>query len=164
MTKITIDFETRSEIDLKKTGAWPYSEHESTDIMCLAYKINNEVPFVWLNQKFITDELIRRSTAFKDKGFNLDIARKPIRLFEYIDQEGTIIEAHNAVHFELPLWLNVGCRRYGWPEIPSTMWRCSQAKCATHNIPQSLEKAAKALGLPIEKDMEGKIQALPLWN
>jgi DNA polymerase len=36
-----IDFETRSEADLKKVGIWKYSTHPSTEILCVGLKVEN---------------------------------------------------------------------------------------------------------------------------
>ena len=44
--KITIDFETRSACDIG-LGAWLYSLHPSTEIMCLAYKIGDAPTKLW---------------------------------------------------------------------------------------------------------------------
>lgn len=34
---VIIDFETYSEIDIKKVGAWVYSAHPSTEVICMSY-------------------------------------------------------------------------------------------------------------------------------
>ncbi len=34
-----IDFETRSACDLRKCGAWIYSKHPTTEILCLAFRL-----------------------------------------------------------------------------------------------------------------------------
>ena len=34
-----VDFETRSAVDLKKTGAYAYAAHPTTDIWCMAYAL-----------------------------------------------------------------------------------------------------------------------------
>ena len=36
---VVIDFETTSELDLKKTGACKYARHPSTKVLCMAYKL-----------------------------------------------------------------------------------------------------------------------------
>jgi DNA polymerase len=41
MTNVYIDFETRSEVDLKKVGIWEYSKHPSTEVLCIAYKLGD---------------------------------------------------------------------------------------------------------------------------
>jgi DNA polymerase bacteriophage-type len=42
-------------------------------------------------------------------------------------------------------------------ETPISKWRCTMAKARSHGLPASLEKCAKALNLPIQKDMEGNV-------
>ena len=37
---IHLDFESRSRVDIWEVGAWAYSVHPSTDILCLAYAID----------------------------------------------------------------------------------------------------------------------------
>ena len=37
MTHLHIDFETRSTVDLKKTGAFVYAEDPTTDLWCACY-------------------------------------------------------------------------------------------------------------------------------
>lgn len=42
-----LDFETRSEIDLKECGVYKYATDVSTDIVCLAYKIDDGATQLW---------------------------------------------------------------------------------------------------------------------
>jgi DNA polymerase len=123
---IYIDFETRSELDLKKVGAWKYSLHPSTEVMCLAAR--REVP----------SDLILL--------IDFDL--------ETLEYAGENIEAHNAF-FEFAIWHNILVPRYGWPAIPEDRWYCSAAKAAYHGLPRKLEEACLALDLDTQKDMEG---------
>lgn len=50
--KIYIDFETRSKIDISKSGAVRYSEDPTTEIICLAYALNDEPYKIWTPPKF----------------------------------------------------------------------------------------------------------------
>ena len=46
----SIDFETRSVVDLKAAGVYKYAESEHTDILCMAYAFDDEEPelhFPW---------------------------------------------------------------------------------------------------------------------
>jgi DNA polymerase len=130
---ITIDFETRSKADLKKVGAWVYAEHESTSVLCLAYKIDDAETKIWRAHK--EDPL-------------------PEDLFIAI-ASGEEVEAHNAF-FELCIWEQVCVARMGWPKICRKQWRCSAAKCAAHSLPRSLGEVAYALGLETQKDASGR--------
>ena len=133
--KLTIDFESRSACDLKKQGAWVYSEHPTTDVLCMAYKEHGN-----------PDCRVISSKNMRHEGYHRVIAT-------LIDQ-ATTIEAHNA-HFELAIWTNVCVKKYGWPPLPLHKLRCSAAKASMHALPRSLEQACMALGLPVQKDMEG---------
>ena len=128
--RLFIDFETRSACDLKKHGAHVYSEHPTTDILCMALKWESKPPFV----------ITPRTTTGAALADLLEIA--------------TEIWAHNA-SFEQVMWENVAVPRYGWPPLPLEKLRCSAAKAAMHSLPRRLEDACNALGLPVRKDMEG---------
>ena len=41
MTDIHLDLETYSEVDLPKAGLYRYAEHESTEILMMAYAIDD---------------------------------------------------------------------------------------------------------------------------
>ena len=45
---LTIDFETRSACDLRKSGAYRYAQDPSTDVMCLAFKPDDEPTRLWI--------------------------------------------------------------------------------------------------------------------
>jgi DNA polymerase len=124
-----IDFETRSACDIKKRGGWVYSEHPTTEVLCLAWKWENTKTQIWI------------------PGYPTDWIAEGIN-------RATEIFAHNA-SFELAIWMNVCVKKYGWPALPLEKLRCSAAKAAMHSLPRSLEGAGAALGLRIQKDMEG---------
>jgi DNA polymerase len=42
------DYETRSTIDLQKTGAWKYASHPNTEVICCAYAIDDDPPEIWI--------------------------------------------------------------------------------------------------------------------
>lgn len=45
--EVSVDLETRSALDLKKSGASAYARHASTDVWCMAYSIAGEEPRLW---------------------------------------------------------------------------------------------------------------------
>lgn len=45
--KVHFDFETYSEADIKH-GAWVYSEHQTTEVLCMAYAYDNGPVMLWL--------------------------------------------------------------------------------------------------------------------
>ena len=53
--KIHFDFETYSESDIRKTGAWQYAMHPTTEVQCMAYSIDDQKPVLWLPKEPIPD-------------------------------------------------------------------------------------------------------------
>lgn len=47
-TKVSFDFETYSTTPIKDHGAWVYSEHGSTEVLCMAYAYAEDEPRLWL--------------------------------------------------------------------------------------------------------------------
>ena len=48
MSRLFIDIETRSELDVAKVGAFAYAEHPSTEILCMAYAADEGPVSIWL--------------------------------------------------------------------------------------------------------------------
>lgn len=48
MKKVSFDFETFSECDLKSCGSWIYSNHPSTEVICMAYAYDSSQVELWL--------------------------------------------------------------------------------------------------------------------
>lgn len=138
--RATIDFEGRSAADIK-SGAWIYSKHPTTEVLCLAYKLPG-----WKKPKLY-------HCAHPDLG--IEASPLPKELFQWI-QLGGLVEAHNA-EFEMCIWENV-CLAMGWPAIKPEQWRCSAAKASALALPRALDDLCAALGLPAElkKDKRGK--------
>lgn len=131
---IHIDFETRSECSIWDAGAWVYSQHPSTEILCLAYA-KDDGPV----QLMAHDEI--PLPIYKDLWVNLI-------------KSGELFCAHNAL-FEESIWQNILVEKYGWPRIPIRQWRCTMAKALARSLPRSLKDVGKALNAPILKSDEG---------
>lgn len=142
--RATIDFETRSECDLKKHGSWRYSLDPSTTILCLAYHLPDwpddrvglwhpEIPQLGIPEEDMTGDLIE--------------------LLDWVESGG-LVEAHNA-WFERGIWTNILVARYGFPAVSHRQWRCSAAKAAALALPRALGDAVAALMLSVRKDEEG---------
>ncbi|MEY3774700.1 MAG: hypothetical protein RLZZ129_1480 [Verrucomicrobiota bacterium] len=130
MTALHIDFETRSTVDLKKTGTYVYAEHPNTDLWCAAYAFGEEPVALWLPGQPC-----------------------PPRVADHVAEGGTLI-AHNAA-FERVIWKHILAPRHGWPEPAIEQWRCTMVMALAMALPGSLENAAGAVGLDLAKDMEG---------
>lgn len=144
-----IDFETRSEADLKAVGAANYAEHPSTDIICLAFcttAIYNRQPVFLITR---ADLQIRRQTSDRNQwSANLRA------LYDMAADPNCIFVAHNAA-FERYIWKNIMVERYGFPDIPIHRWKCTMAKCYSLGLPGALKEVGPVLELTHLKDIEG---------
>lgn len=131
--KLTIDFETRSDIDLKKQGLAVYAHSPFTDILCMAYKVGLGPTKIW-----------KRGEPFPSD----------------IDVTSSFFAQNSA--FEYAIWNLVGVKKYGWPRLPLERLHCTLAMALTHALPGSLEKMAPALGIEKQKDMAGNRVMLQL--
>jgi len=144
--KLSIDFETRSEAIIQDTGALAYAQHPSTEVFCMAIKIDNGDTRLWVNPKFRIPEVVKHFPCLPTG-----------QIFRLLRKAKTI-EAHNAFFEQCII-------RYvldGWPTIPLKKWRCSAAKAATVSIPRSLDGACEALGLSETKDKDGYFTMLKM--
>lgn len=133
---IHLDFETRSEVDIWTVGAWAYSIHPSTEILCLGIGRNNE-PVSILKRDFFAN-------------YNNEMTSLEVDI-----RNGETFHAFNAF-FEQCIWQNILVAKYKFPRIPIKQWRCVMAKSLAAAYPQSLANSAKALNSLILKDEAGK--------
>lgn len=151
--KLTIDFESRSACDLRKTGCWPYAEHPTTQIMCLALKRDNHLPELWV-PPFIRQKI---SLPHFYNSIHFDFLEDDAKINQYLE-DAEIIEAHN-VEFEVSLWTRIMHGRYGFTTLFEDRMleklRCSASVCSYKALPRALGKAGFVLGLQTQKDNEG---------
>jgi DNA polymerase len=136
---VTIDFETRSECDLKKCGSWVYSEHPSTEILCMAWAIGDDPVQLWHPEMTFPPELAQAI------------------------YNGAVLEAHNAF-FERSIWENIGVTKLYFPRMKPDQWRCSASRVAAQSLPRSLGKAAEALRVSFQKDLGGRALMLKMCS
>ena len=125
-----IDFETRSRVNLIKTGPRKYAECPDAAVLCMAYAIDDDDPVLWLPGDPYPDVL----------------------------REVTEWRAWNA-GFERAIWSIVCEKLYDWPQCPVPhQWVDTQARALLAGLPAALALAAIALGLPDEhqKSARGK--------
>ena len=139
---ITLDFESRSACDLLKAGAYAYSKHPTTSVMCSCWHFAGDP----------IDQVYAWQAGFPHLG--IDQSEYPQELADRV-AAGEILEAHNAF-FEFCIWNHVWRKVYPQlPELKLSQIRCSAAKAAAFALPRALDKAISALGLPQKKDMDG---------
>jgi DNA polymerase len=129
MKTLSIDFETRSRIDLKDRGLDVYSSDPSTEILCLSAGYTEDDVQVWRAQ---------------------DVPRW---VLDHAANSG-VIAAWNAA-FEWHIWNRVGAK-LGWPQIAWEQMRDSMAVAAANNIPQDLDTAGEVMDSTFKKDKRGK--------
>lgn len=159
MKKIIIDFETRSEVDLRKVGPWVYAEHPSTEIMCIGYKGHfpeslDGVAHPNILRAAVPDKYFPKEFT---EGINIEVENLNSfagLLLNHIYFGEYIFEAHNA-EFERAIWHHICHKRWGWPDIPVERWRCSAAKAAALSLPRDLDRLGKVLKAPVLKDPAG---------
>ncbi len=138
-----IDMETRSEVLLPKCGVYRYAEDLSTDVLCVAVKVDDAETSLWINRAVI--KLPSDSTHLR--------ILTDEELDTIMSQSGVLV-AHNAA-FERILWRDVMVDRYGFGSIPFSRWKCTAAKAAALSLPRSLDGVCSALGLSPQKDDKG---------
>lgn len=128
MSLIGIDFETKSEIDLIKHGRTNYLNGKEADIICMAYKVDNEPTKLWVPgdelPSFVVNPKLNKFYAF------------------------------NA-QFDLAAWNQLGIK-YGFSLVPISLWIDVMAICGRFTYHQSLAKAGEDLKLKVKKNPRGK--------
>jgi AAA domain/DNA polymerase family A/Toprim domain/CHC2 zinc finger len=119
------DFETRSTLNLAKAGAWRYAADPTTEVLCVAFAIDDGPVQLWT----------------------------PDMAVPVFDPECLIV-SHND-QFESAIEARLLAPRYGWPVIPIERHRCTMARALAAALPGRLDAAAAALGIEIRKDTAG---------
>lgn len=141
--RLTFDFETRSKIELKKSGAYKYSLDPSTRPTCLAAQVQGSPTSLFL--------------SFHQVNRPWEMVPEPFKTtWLWSINERYLFTAHNAF-FERCIYENIMVGRYGWPEIPLRQYRCTAAKAAACALPRALEAAGEAMKLRVQKDRRGYV-------
>ncbi|HTP77719.1 MAG TPA: hypothetical protein VMJ73_12150 [Rhizomicrobium sp.] len=128
--EIHLDFETRSDHNIKTEGAERHfcTPHFRPLILCWRLHGTSDIQtWVWPQPC-------------------------PDWLSQLIESGATIL-AYNA-NFERRC-LNWLADNAGWPRVADDRYRCSAAEAAAMGLPRKLERVAAALGLPEQKDKAG---------
>jgi DNA polymerase len=122
---VFIDVETFSGADIKKGGAYPYTEAPDFEIILVGYAINKGPIVV----------------------FERDDQQSWIDFLGTCKRAEKLI-AHNATFERLAF------RAHGF-DVPSERWVCTMVKAAYCGLPMSLSQAGEALNLTTQKDKGG---------
>jgi DNA polymerase len=132
-----VDFETRSPVDLMKAGLKRYAKDAGTEVLMMAWAIGNAPFQLWQQGQPV-----------------------PAWVAEHVKRGGKVV-AHNA-QFELAIWNYIMAPRYGWPALAIEQCECTMSMCYAMALPGALDNAARALGLSIEKDTDGRALMLKM--
>ncbi|OHV12147.1 hypothetical protein [Kushneria phosphatilytica] len=127
---VTLDVETRSTVDLRKTGPWPYSEHPNTDLWCVAWTVGEGELKTWRPGYPVPDEI------------------------GHLLESGYFFEFWNA-DFEIAIWINILSPRYGWPALPLDVVSDGMIRACMMGLPRSLEQAGHVMKVDMQKDEQG---------
>jgi DNA polymerase len=144
--RLSIDFETRSTVDLRKVGVYAYAAHPTTDIWCMAFAFDEEEVGLWVPPYYRV-----RGNDHPLSGFTMAGVQERVSVHVLAGGE---IRAWNA-QFERVIWRHILGPRYGFPVPQPDQFVDTMIEAAAMALPFKLEQAAKVLGLPEQKDMGG---------
>ena len=128
--RLYVDFETRSELDVRDVGTYKYVNHPSTQPICMSWALNDG--------------------GIKTHNF-LENPTPPQEVSDAL-QSGAVFVAHNSA-FDAGIW----DRLPGVVKTSLDRTIDTSAKCRAFNIPGSLGSAAEFLNLTFRKMTTGKI-------
>lgn len=126
---ISVDFESRSPVDIGTCGAYCYFDSPDAEVLMAAYKLPDEPTKLWTFDQ-----------------------PDPVDLLDAI-RAGATIRAWNAA-FEINGFRNLAATR-SWPMPQLEQFVDTAAWAAAMGLPRSLGDAAAALALDVQKDKDG---------
>lgn len=128
MKRVRFDFETYSDVDIKKAGAWAYAQCPNARVLMMGWAIDDEPLQMWT------------------PGYPVpDWCSHP---------QDFVLVAHNA-EFEYAVWKHMFSRLHGVPQIVPENMSCTAARSAAAGLPRSLADSAKALKVSVQKHPQG---------
>lgn len=131
MSKLRLDWETRSPVDITKQGAYVYAQHPDTDALIASYRIGDGPLRRWARGEPCPEDIR-----------------------EHVAGTGDIVAFNSA--FERLIWWHVMVPKHGWPKPELRRFRCTQVTAAAMSLPRSLDRLGEALDLPVKKDKRGR--------
>lgn len=142
VTDVLMDYETvNGKTDLKKVGAWVYSECACTDILCLLFSVDGQAPFAWAPD------------YNEHRALLAELAADPkVRFIRHGD-------------FELAMWISQMVRIYNFPKKRLASWHDIMSSAALRGLPLAVDKLAPVLGtMPKDKDGSRIVVGLSRMN
>ena len=149
MKSLSVDLETRSSVDIGKSGVYRYTEAEDFAILLFGYSVDGgAVQVIDLTSgEQIPQEILDALTdeSIIKWAFNANFER--VCLSRYLSDLGIALDPSRDNH---PL--SVECARFLSPRS----WRCTMVWSAYMGLPLSLAAVGRVLGLEEQKMTEGK--------
>mgnify|MGYP000891004443 FL=1 len=149
MKSISIDLETRSSVDIGKSGVYRYTEAEDFAILLFGYSVDGGAVEVidLASGEQIPQEILDALTddSVIKWAFNANFER--VCLSRYLSDLGIDLDPFRDNH---PL--SKECARFLSPHS----WRCTMVWSAYMGLPLSLAAVGRVLGLEEQKMTEGK--------
>lgn len=133
MRILSIDIETYSDVDLSKSGVYPYAESDNFEILFFGYSVDGHPPQVidLANGEQLPDDIIATLT-----------------------DPNVIKTAYNAMFERICISKHLGLPKGTY--LDPTQWHCTMVWAATLGLPMSLAGVGAVLGLDKQKMSEGK--------
>lgn len=133
MRILSIDIETYSDVDLSKSGVYPYAESDNFEILFFGYSVDGHPPQVidLVNGEQLPDDIIAALT-----------------------DPNVIKTAYNAMFERICISKHLGLPKGTY--LDPTQWHCTMVWAATLGLPMSLAGVGAVLGLDKQKMYEGK--------
>ena len=136
-----LDYETFSEQDLTKVGAYRYGSDPTTEILLCAVALEDEEPKLWVHPDHESDQCYTDPTIFE--------------WLALIEDPETLVYAHN-VGFEIALSRYCMKTQMGIDPPRMEQWRCTMAMARRATLPEGLGKLAVALDLGELKEAKAR--------
>lgn len=139
---LSIDIETYSSVDLRKSGVYRYTEADDFQVLMIAFAYGNGDVQIEDLSKHVSENLhpLLRVKIESDFSKFLDDLLNP-----------QIIKSAFNANFE-----RVCLSKMLGVELPPEQWRCTMVHALELGLPSSLDEVAKALGVDQQKDSKGK--------
>jgi DNA polymerase bacteriophage-type len=135
-----LDWETFSEADIKRVGAYRYANDDSTCILVAGMAFDQEEPVVW-------DCTMSDCEDWELKDFH--------PYWNALEDSSVLIYAHNA-QFEMAICQALLWKTWGIQCPDLRRFRCTASLARRAALPAKLEKLAEVLELKNQKDNRGK--------
>ena len=143
-SKLHIDFEARSELDLKKVGAYKYAAHPSTEILCMSYAFNDDpVKCVEYKKDYVEFTRLLHNVVYGKTVMTAFNAYFERCMFRFKMQRYMPQISIDGLYQAAELWK---------PQY----WQCTMAKACQCGLTGSLDVVCTLLGIKEGKDKAGK--------